>query len=106
MGNCDEFLYLAATHSPPTSSVQLLGKETIDTNTYGQSKGRSGSYSTNWAAHGPRLLMPDEVRMLDNQYALLFVRGERPVRDLKYDILQASQYQTYHRRRGGTIPAR
>ena len=31
---------------------------------------------------------PDEVRMLDNRYALLFIRGERPVKDLKYDILQ------------------
>lgn len=67
---------------------KLLGKETIDTNTYGQSKGRSGSYSTNWQLTGRELLMPDEVRMLDNQYALLFIRGERPVRDLKYDILK------------------
>ena len=54
---------------------KLLGKETIDTNTYGQSKGRSGSYSTNWQLTGQELLMPDEVRMLDNQYALLFIRG-------------------------------
>ena len=30
----------------------------------------------------------DEVRMLDNRYALLFIRGERPVKDLKYDILK------------------
>lgn len=26
--------------------------------------------------------------MLDNQYALLFIRGERPIRDFKYDILK------------------
>ena len=32
--------------------------------------------------------MPDEVRMLDNQYALLFVRGERPIQDFKYNILK------------------
>ena len=67
---------------------KLLGKETIDTNTYGQSKGRSGSYSTNWQLTGRELLMPDEVRMLDNRYALLFIRGERPVKDLKFDILK------------------
>ena len=30
----------------------------------------------------------DEVRMLDNRYALLFIRGERPVMDLNYDILK------------------
>jgi type IV secretion system protein VirD4 len=67
---------------------KLLGKETIDTNTYGQSKGRSGSYSTNWQITGRELLMPDEVRMLDNRQALLFIRGERAIRDEKYDLLR------------------
>ena len=33
-------------------------------------------------------MTPDEVRMLDNRYALLFIRGERPVMDFKYDILK------------------
>ena len=89
VGNCDEFLYLGGNEQSTHEYVsKLLGKETIDTNTYGQSKGRSGSYSTNWQLTGRELLMPDEVRMLDNQYALLFVRGERPVRDFKYDILK------------------
>ena len=88
-GNCDEFLYLggneAATHEYVSKQ---LGKATIDLNTYGQSKGRNGSYSTNWQLTGRELMTPDEVRMLDNQYALLFIRGERPVRDRKYDILK------------------
>ena len=89
VGNCDEFLYMGGNEQSTHEYVsKLLGKETIDTNTYGQSKGRSGSYSTNWQLTGRELLMPDEVRMLDNQYALLFVRGEQPVRDLKYDILK------------------
>ena len=65
---------------------QSLGKETIDLNTYGRSKGRNGNYSTNWQLSGRELMTPDEVRMLDNKYALLFLRGERPVQDLKYDI--------------------
>lgn len=67
---------------------ELLGKETIDTNTYGKSSGRSGNYSTNYQISGRELLTPDEVRMLDNRYAILFIRGERPVMDLKYDILK------------------
>lgn len=66
---------------------ELLGKETIDTNTYGRSYGIRGNYSKNDQQSGRELLMPDEVRMLDNQFALLFVRGERPVKDLKFDIL-------------------
>ena len=89
IGNCDEFLYLGGNEQSTHEYVsKLLGKETIDTNTYGQSKGRNGSYSTNWQITGRELLTPDEVRMLDNQYALLFIRGERPVQDLKYDILK------------------
>ncbi|MDQ9829173.1 type IV secretory system conjugative DNA transfer family protein, partial [Acinetobacter baumannii] len=65
---------------------KLLGKETIDTNTYGKSRGRNGSYNTNYQQTGRELMTPDEVRMLDNKYALLFIRGERPIMDLKYDI--------------------
>jgi type IV secretion system protein VirD4 len=67
---------------------ELLGKETLDTNTYGKSSGRSGNYSTNYQITGRELLTPDEVRMLDNRYALLFIRGERPVMDGKFDILR------------------
>lgn len=89
VGNCDEFLYLGGNEQSTHEYVsKLLGKETIDLNTYGQSKGRSGSYSTNWQLSGRELLTPDEVRMLDNRYALLFIRGERPIMDLKYDILR------------------
>ncbi len=90
MGNCDEFLYLGGneTSTHKLISESLLGKSTIDTNTYGKSTGRSGNYSTNYQITGRELLTPDEVRMLDNRYALLFVRGERPVMDEKYDILR------------------
>ena len=88
VGNCDEFLYLGGNEQSTHEYVsKLLGKETIDLNTYGQSRGRNGSYSTNWQLTGRELLTPDEVRMLDNRYALLFIRGERPVQDLKFDIL-------------------
>ena len=89
VGNCDEFLYLGGNEQSTHKYVsELLGKSTIDTNTYGKSSGRSGNYSTNYQISGRDLLTPDEVRMLDNRYALLFIRGERPVMDEKYDILK------------------
>ena len=89
VGNCDEFLYLGGNEQSTHKYVsELLGKETIDTNTYGKSSGRSGNYSTNYQISGRELLTPDEVRMLDNRYAILFIRGELPVMDLKYDILR------------------
>jgi type IV secretion system protein VirD4 len=89
VGNCDEFLYLGGNEQSTHKYVsELLGKETIDTNTYGKSSGRSGNYSTNYQQTGRDLLTPDEVRMLDNDYALLFIRGERPIYDRKYNIMK------------------
>ena len=89
VGNCDEFLYLGGNEQSTHKYVsELLGKETIDTNTYGKSTGRSGNYSTNYQISGRELLTPDEVRRLDNEYAILFIRGEKPIMDLKYDILK------------------
>ena len=89
IGNCDEFLYLGGNEQSTHKYIsELLGKETIDLDTYGKSSGRNGNYSTNYQIGGRELLMPDEVRLLDNKYALLFIRGERPIKDLKYDILK------------------
>ncbi len=88
-GNCDELLYLGGNEQSTHKYIsELLGKETIDTNTYGKSTGHSGSYSTNYQIAGRELMTPDEVRMLDNQYALLFIRGERPIIDKKYNTFK------------------
>lgn len=87
IGNCDEFLYLGGNEKEGHKYVsELLGKETLDTNTYGQTKGRSGSYSVNYQQTGRELLTPDEIRLLDNRKAILFIRGERPIMDDKYDF--------------------
>ena len=89
VGNCDEFVYLGGNEQATHKYVsELLGKETIDTNTYGRSYGMKGNYSKNDQQAGRELMTADEVRMLDNQYALLFIRGERPVKDFKFDILK------------------
>lgn len=89
VGNCDEFLFLGGNEQSTHEYVsKLLGKATIDTNTYGKSMGRSGSYSTNYQQLGRELLTPDEVRLLDNDLALLFIRGERPVLDSKINLLK------------------
>ena len=66
---------------------ELLGKETIDTNSYGRSDGLRGNFSTNYQVAGRELMTPDEVSRLDNKYAIIFIRGEHPVLDLKYDIM-------------------
>ena len=89
VGNCDTLYYLGGNEQSTHKFMsEYLGKETLDTNTYGKSSGRSGNYSTNYQQAGRELLTPDEVRLLDNDYGLLFIRGERPVFDKKYDILK------------------
>ena len=89
VGNCDELLYLGGNEQSTHKYVsELIGKESIDTNTYGKSSGRNGNYSTNYQTTGRELMTPDEVRLLDNRYSILFIRGERPIIDYKYDILK------------------
>ena len=89
LGNCDETYYLGGNEQSTHKYIsELLGKETLDTNTYGKSEGRSGNYSTNYQQTGRDLLTADEVRLLDNNYGLLFIKGERPVKDKKYDLLK------------------
>mgnify|MGYP004459014985 CR=1 FL=1 len=89
VGNCDELYYLGGNEQSTHKFIsEYLGKETLDTNTYGKSSGRSGNYSTNYQQTGRELLTADEVRLLDNNYGLLFIKGERPIRDKKYDLLK------------------
>lgn len=89
VGNCDELLYLGGNEQSTHKFIsELMGKATIDMNTYGKSTGHSGSYSTNYQLNGRELMTPDEVRLLDNRYAILFIRGEKPILDLKYDVLK------------------
>ena len=88
IGNCDTLLFLGGGNEPTSLEFvsKLLGKETVHTRTRGQTKGRSGSSSVNYQQTGRDLMTPDEIRMLPTNDALLFIRGEKPVRDKKYDI--------------------
>lgn len=102
-GNCDTILYLGGNESSTHKYVsEMLGKATIDTKTHGQTKGKSGSYSTNFQMSGRELLTPDEVRKLDNRYALLFIRGASPVMDEKYDLMHHPAIA--HSSLGGAAP--
>ena len=88
-GNSDTILYLGGNEASTHKYIsEALGKATIHTKTHGQTKGKSGSYSTNFQMSGRELLTPDEVRGLDNRYAILFIRGAKPVMDLKYELTE------------------
>ena len=87
-GNCDTLLYLGGNEQSTHEYIsKMLGKETIDTRTRGITKGQHGSSNTNYQNAGRELLTLDEVRLLDNSNALIFIRGERPLINKKFDIL-------------------
>jgi Type IV secretory pathway, VirD4 components len=89
IGNADTFLYLGGNEQSTHKYVsEQLGKETINTTSSSQGKGRNGSYSQSTQQTGRELMTPDEVRLLDNKNAIVFIRGERPVIDEKYDLMK------------------
>ena len=88
VGNCDTMLYLGGNEQSTHEYIsKMLGKETIDTRTRGITRGSHGSSNTNYQNAGRELLTLDEVRLLDNSNALIFIRGEKPIMDKKFDIL-------------------
>ena len=95
IGNCDTLLFLGGGNAPPSLEFmsKLLGKETLDTRTRGQTKGRNGSSSTNYQQAGRELMMIDEIRMMDTDDAILLIRGEKPVLDKKYDITRHPNFK-------------
>ena len=102
IGNADSFIYLGGNEQSTHKYIsELLGKETIDTRTSSQSKGRNGSFSQNFQQAGRELMTPDEVRRLDNKNAIVLIRGEKPVIDEKYDILK---HPNIHRTEDGGAP--
>lgn len=102
IGNADSFVYLGGNEQSTHKYIsELLGKETIDTKTSSQSKGRNSSFSQNFQQTGRELMTPDEVRRLDNKNAIVLIRGEKPVIDEKYDILK---HPNIHRTEDGGAP--
>lgn len=94
VGNCDELLYLGGNEQATHEYIsKLLGKSTIHSNSYGKSTGRGENYSTNDQTIARDLLSPDEIRKLNNSYALLFIRGEAPIKDYKYDLRNHPNYK-------------
>ena len=89
MGNADTLIYLGGNEVSTHKYIsEMLGKETLDTRNRSVSRGSHGSSSTSYQQTGRELMTPDEVRAMDNTYAIVFIRGERPVMDKKYDILK------------------
>ncbi len=93
VGNCDSLLYLGGNEESTCKYIsELIGKQTIKTNTFGFNRGRNGGSSKNEQQLGRELLTPDEVRSLNNRYCVLLLRGEPPIMDLKFSLREHPAY--------------
>lgn len=91
-GNCDTYIYLGGNESTSHEYIsKSLGKETVDVKTRGVTHGRNGSSSNNFQSVGRELLTPDEVRMIDNNYEIVIIRGERAVMDKKFALQRCTK---------------
>ena len=94
IGNADSFVYLGGNEQSTHKYIsELLGKETIDTKTSSQSKGRNGSFSQNFQQTGRELASVDELAVLDGGKCILQLRGVRPFLSEKYDITKHPNYK-------------
>ena len=94
IGNADSFIYLGGNEQSTHKYIsELLGKETIDTRTSSQSKGRNGSFSQNFQQTGRELASVDELAVLDGGKCILQLRGVRPFLSEKYDITKHPNYK-------------
>ena len=84
-GNCDTLVYLGGNEQSTHEYIsKLLGKSTIDKKSSGETRGRQGSSSRNYDVLGREIMMPDEVRKMDNKKCLIFIRGFDPILDDKF----------------------
>ena len=85
LGNCDTLIYLGGNEKSTWKYIsESLGKATINI----QTAGRSGSnLNTNLQLSGRELMTPDEVRVMDNKKCLVIIRGEPPIIDNKYNLM-------------------
>lgn len=93
IGNMDSQVFLGGTEESTLKDLSaMLGKETIDMYTTGESRGSQPSYSTNYQKHGKELMSMDELAVMDGDKCIVQVRGVRPFLSDKYDVTQHPNY--------------
>lgn len=73
--------------------VKMLGKMTIDLRTHNKSKGRNASYSENNSILGRDLMTATEIQEMDVNDCLVFIKGLKPFKDKKFNILKHKNYK-------------
>lgn len=94
VGNCDSALFLGGSDATSLEYIsKKLGKETIRSINNSRSYGRQGSYSTSYNKTARELMAPDELNVMDNNNAILFIRGLYPFFTEKYHLEAHPNYK-------------
>ena len=92
-GNCDTTIFLGGKDQANNEYIMKeLGKETIDTMNINKTKSKQGSTSYNDGIMGRDLMTLDELATMPNNECLVLIRGFRPFRTNKYDIVNHPRY--------------
>ena len=92
--NCDVFVYLGGNEQSSHKYVaERLGDWTIEKRSTSESMGHNGSTSKSNDVLGRKLMMADEVGRLDNRKEIVFVRGQYPVLDWKYETFKTPEFK-------------
>ncbi len=92
-GNCDTTIFLGGKDQTNNEYIMKeLGKETIDTMNVNKTKSKQGSTSYNDGILGRELMQLDELATMPNNECLVLIRGMRPFRTDKFDIVNHPRY--------------
>lgn len=93
-GNCDTTIFLGGKDQTNNEYIMKeLGKETIDTLSINKTRSKNDSTGYNNAIMGRELMQLDELATMPNNECLVLVRGMRPFRTDKFDIVNHPRYQ-------------
>lgn len=83
---CDSTLFLGGKSNSTNKEIaEMIGKQTINQMTYGESAGQSSSASKNLQIQGRDLIDAAEIAKMSRKKAILLIAGTNPLMDDKYD---------------------
>ena len=93
IGNMDSQIFLGGTEKTTLKDLtEILGKETIDMYTTGNTRGSQESYNMNYQKLDKELMSMDEIAVMDGSKCIVQVRGVRPFLSDKYDLTRHPNY--------------
>lgn len=90
---CDTLLYLGGKSNSTNKEIaEMIGKQTINQMSFGESTGQSPSGSKNMQVQGRDLIDAAEIAKMSRRNAILLISGTDPLCDTKYPLEKHPRY--------------